>query len=149
MPVAGIASRSRGPADRGLRCGRRPARASSCRTAASRPRPTGWFEIDGVRTGYRTPPGADAAPRRSRSAEPPLPADRPHRAALPFAGLRVLDLGVIVVGAELGRLFADYGADVIKIESTAFPDGSRQSWDGSEITDRASPRATATSAASA
>ncbi|QYM65066.1 CaiB/BaiF CoA-transferase family protein [Microbacterium sp. Se5.02b] len=50
-----------------------------------------------------------------------------HPGRLPFDGLRVLDLGVIVVGAELGRLFADYGADVIKIESSAFPDGSRQS----------------------
>lgn len=45
----------------------------------------------------------------------------------PFAGLRVLDLGVIVVGAEQGRLLADQGADVIKVESRAYPDGNRQS----------------------
>ena len=38
----------------------------------------------------------------------------------------MLDLGVIIVGADTGRLFADEGADVIKIESRAFPDGSRQ-----------------------
>lgn len=44
----------------------------------------------------------------------------------PFAGLRVLDLGVIVAGAELGRMFADQGAEVIKIENRAFPDGLRQ-----------------------
>jgi crotonobetainyl-CoA:carnitine CoA-transferase CaiB-like acyl-CoA transferase len=44
----------------------------------------------------------------------------------PFAGLRVLDLGVIVAGAELGRLLSDQGAEVIKIESSAFPDGLRQ-----------------------
>jgi crotonobetainyl-CoA:carnitine CoA-transferase CaiB-like acyl-CoA transferase len=44
----------------------------------------------------------------------------------PLSGLRVLDLGVIVFGAELGRLFADQGADVIKIENSAFPDGLRQ-----------------------
>ncbi|WP_062769391.1 CaiB/BaiF CoA-transferase family protein [Sphingopyxis terrae] len=46
----------------------------------------------------------------------------------PFEGLKVLDLGVIVVGAEAGRMFADGGADVVKVESAAFPDGSRQSY---------------------
>lgn len=47
--------------------------------------------------------------------------------ARPFAGLRVLDFGVIVVGAETGRLFGDQGADVIKVESSQFKDGSRES----------------------
>src|SRR3546814_17694950 len=50
--------------------------------------------------------------------------------ALPFEGLRVLDLGVIVFGAEAGRAFADLGADVIKVESIAFPDGLRQTRSG-------------------
>ncbi|MET0138106.1 MAG: CoA transferase [Sphingobium sp.] len=49
----------------------------------------------------------------------------PKDAGRPLEGLRILDLGVIVVGAESGRLFADQGADVIKVESTSFPDGSR------------------------
>jgi crotonobetainyl-CoA:carnitine CoA-transferase CaiB-like acyl-CoA transferase len=40
----------------------------------------------------------------------------------------VLDLGVIVVGAEQSRLLADQGADVIKVESRAYPDGNRQSY---------------------
>ena len=44
----------------------------------------------------------------------------------PFEGLRILDLGVIVAGGELGRLFADLGAEVIKVESAAYPDGLRQ-----------------------
>jgi len=48
----------------------------------------------------------------------------------PFSGVRVLDLGVIVAGAELGRLLADQGAEVIKIESAAYPDGLRQTLDG-------------------
>jgi len=39
----------------------------------------------------------------------------------------VLDFGVIVLGAEAARLFCDQGADVIKIESRAFPDGARVS----------------------
>src|SRR5690606_12909411 len=39
----------------------------------------------------------------------------------------VLDLGVIVAGAELGRILSDQGAEVIKVENRAFPDGGRQS----------------------
>jgi len=34
------------------------------------------------------------------------------------------------VGAELGRLLADLGAEVIKVENSAYPDGSRQSLTG-------------------
>ena len=45
----------------------------------------------------------------------------------PLEGLRVLDFGVIVLGAEAARLFCDQGAEVIKIESRAFPDGARVS----------------------
>src|SRR6185312_6846519 len=44
----------------------------------------------------------------------------------PFDGMRILDLGIIVAGGELGRLFADLGAEVIKVESAAYPDGLRQ-----------------------
>jgi crotonobetainyl-CoA:carnitine CoA-transferase CaiB-like acyl-CoA transferase len=40
----------------------------------------------------------------------------------PFAGLRVLDFGIGGVGVEAGRLFAEYGADVIKIETRTHPD---------------------------
>ena len=39
----------------------------------------------------------------------------------------MLDLGVIVYGAELGRLFADQGAEVIKVENRSHPDGARVS----------------------
>jgi crotonobetainyl-CoA:carnitine CoA-transferase CaiB-like acyl-CoA transferase len=41
---------------------------------------------------------------------------------LPLVGLRVADFGHGGVGVEAGRLFAEYGADVIKIESRAYPD---------------------------
>lgn len=40
----------------------------------------------------------------------------------PFAGLRVLDFGVGAVGVEVGRFFAEYGADVVKVESSLAPD---------------------------
>ena len=89
--------------------------------------PSGYVLIDGERVGART-----SAPEKGDAstviwdARPPVAAEGdPHRR--PLAGLRVLDLGVIVMGAEAGRLFADQGADVIKVESRRFPDGSRAS----------------------
>ncbi|MFK4788990.1 CoA transferase [Microbacterium sp. ZW T5_56] len=98
---------------------------------------TGWFEIDDVRAGARwAEEGATDLTAKSTPGLVSVHDARPGR--LPFEGMRVLDLGVIVVGAELGRLFADYGADVIKIESSSFPDGSRQSPGGELITEGAS-----------
>ncbi len=80
--------------------------------------PNGVITIDGARMG----PGVA---KRDRAFAAPV-AQRDTGG--PFAGLRVLDLGVIVVGAEQGRLLADGGADVVKVESLANPDGNRQSY---------------------
>jgi crotonobetainyl-CoA:carnitine CoA-transferase CaiB-like acyl-CoA transferase len=87
----------------------------------SAPFPDGVIVLDGVRMG----PLQD-----DRAARPPKPAPEasPSGPALPLAGIKVLDLGVIVVGAETGRLLGDLGAEVTKIESQAFPDGSRQTY---------------------
>ncbi|WP_411340928.1 CoA transferase [Sphingopyxis sp. J-6] len=79
--------------------------------------PNGFLTVDGERMGPLPAPEDVAFP--SASAALPL---------APFGDLKVLDLGVIVVGAEGARLLGDFGADVIKIESQAFPDGSRQSY---------------------
>ncbi len=95
--------------------------------------PNGLVEIDGRRAGiHRLAPRpgehsdefqADVARSGRRpEASPDVPAPR-----RPLEGMVVLDLGVIIVGAELGRLLADLGADVIKVENRDFPDGSRQS----------------------
>jgi crotonobetainyl-CoA:carnitine CoA-transferase CaiB-like acyl-CoA transferase len=45
-----------------------------------------------------------------------------ENSSFPFAGIRVLDFGVGVAGVEVGRLLAEYGAEVIKIESSQAPD---------------------------
>ncbi|ENZ83987.1 MULTISPECIES: CoA transferase [Caulobacter] len=79
--------------------------------------PNGVVTIDGARMGPSL-----VAPRAQTW---PAPVAAGRRA---FEGLKVLDLGVIVVGAEQGRLLADQGAEVVKVESRAFPDGSRQSY---------------------
>ena len=96
----------------------------------SLPFPDGTLEIDGVRAGIRGPapePG-DASFGSAR-----LPLDPPPPSYFPLAGVRVLDMGVIVVGGDTGRLLADLGADVVKVENAAFPDGQRQKRDDEAI----------------
>jgi crotonobetainyl-CoA:carnitine CoA-transferase CaiB-like acyl-CoA transferase len=41
---------------------------------------------------------------------------------MPLRGLRVADFGHGGVGVECGRMLAEYGADVVKVESHAYPD---------------------------
>jgi crotonobetainyl-CoA:carnitine CoA-transferase CaiB-like acyl-CoA transferase len=93
--------------------------------------PNGVVEFDGNRAGLAGGPpaigsGQDAIIQGWPTRPARAPIDTTRDAGLPLAGLRVLDLGVIVVGAETGRLLADLGAEVIKIENASFPDGSRQ-----------------------
>jgi crotonobetainyl-CoA:carnitine CoA-transferase CaiB-like acyl-CoA transferase len=80
------------------------------------------------------PPGP--APRLGEhTARPPLPAppSGPNRppappepeGGLPFAGLRVLDLTAFWAGPLCSQVLALLGAEVLHVESTARPDGTR------------------------
>lgn len=56
-----------------------------------------------------------------------MPADR----ALPLAGIRVVDLGMITAGAGTAALLLDLGAEVVKVEGPGALDSFR-SWDGAD-----------------
>ncbi len=96
--------------------------------------PVGSFVVGGHHAGFKRPAPFAGADKPSwgtaRSAPVHEDSTLPQR---PFDGLRILDLGVIVAGGELGRLFADLGAEVIKIESAAYPDGLRQTPPGQQM----------------
>jgi len=90
------------------------------------PAPSGFHEIDGRRQGPR-----GRAPEVDEHRDevfdevgpgPETPRGEPPAPSAPLAGLRVLDFGIGGVGVEAGRMFADYGADVIKVETRSYPD---------------------------
>ncbi len=63
--------------------------------------------------------GPPAPPRGALLGDPVAPGE------LPFAGLRVLDLGSFWAGPYCTMYLGVFGADVIKVESTRRPDGFR------------------------
>ncbi|HVM63455.1 MAG TPA: CoA transferase [Acidimicrobiales bacterium] len=99
------------------------------------PVPSGFLELDGCRVGpLRPPPGvgehtdevfADLGGARPAPSAAPSP-------ELPLRGTRVADFGHGGVGVEAGKLLAEYGADVIKVESRTYPDFIRVA-SGSEM----------------
>ena len=89
--------------------------------------PTGYFVVDGQRSGFRTPaPGVGEDEPYWRGNPVLVRAPSGKVGDYPLNGLRILDLGIIVAGGELSRLFGDLGAEVIKVESADYPDGLRQ-----------------------
>ena len=99
--------------------------------------PSGYLRIDEKRIGARSPCPAVGEHTKAllsgNAGKPELTLGNAPTGRRPLEGIRVLDLGVIVAGGELGRLFADQGADVIKLENKAFGDGLRQSFDANPV----------------
>ena len=97
--------------------------------------PMGYWTVDGRRAGYRQPapaPGS-SSPHWLQPRYAPKPIGRVG--ARPLEGVRVIDLGIIVAGGELSRLFGDLGAQIVKVESAAYPDGLRQKRAGQQISE--------------
>jgi crotonobetainyl-CoA:carnitine CoA-transferase CaiB-like acyl-CoA transferase len=88
--------------------------------------PAGYFAVNGQHIGFRAPAPLAGQHEARWLAEPAAVPARGKSGQRPFEGLRIIDLGIIVAGGELSRLFADLGAEVIKVESAAYPDGLRQ-----------------------
>lgn len=106
--------------------------------------PSGWFEVDGERCGPTGRPprvgehteevfaslrgGTGSASRdqdlaaTARDWAKSQESETERGKALPLKGLRVMDFGHGGVGVECGRMFGEYGADVVKIESRAYID---------------------------
>jgi crotonobetainyl-CoA:carnitine CoA-transferase CaiB-like acyl-CoA transferase len=90
---------------------------------------SGFVVADGRRVGYRSPAPALAD-------EPVFEAGWPQVAAAdgdatappgrPYSGLRIIEFGVAGAVPEMGRLLAEYGADVIRVESPKRIDLFRQ-----------------------
>jgi crotonobetainyl-CoA:carnitine CoA-transferase CaiB-like acyl-CoA transferase len=98
--------------------------------------PTGYFVVDGQRSGFRTPAPAVGEDEPCWRGNPVLVRAPSGRVGdYPFKGLRILDLGIIVAGGELSRQFGDLGAEVIKVESADYPDGLRQARDGDAMSE--------------
>ncbi|MGZ8745498.1 MAG: CaiB/BaiF CoA transferase family protein [Mycobacterium sp.] len=92
--------------------------------------PVGPVVVGGHHAGVARPAPEAGADDADWAAAPFVGKPRDADVQRPFDGLRILDLGVIVAGGELGRLFADLGAEAIKVESAAYPDGLRQTAPG-------------------
>jgi crotonobetainyl-CoA:carnitine CoA-transferase CaiB-like acyl-CoA transferase len=82
----------------------------------------GFFGVDGVRAAVDEPACfGDEIPNWPARLTP-SPAIESGR---PLEGVRVLEIGSGVAAPEAGRIFADWGAEVIKVETRSHPDFQR------------------------
>jgi crotonobetainyl-CoA:carnitine CoA-transferase CaiB-like acyl-CoA transferase len=82
----------------------------------------GFFGVDGTRAAVDGPARLVA----EMPDWPPRPAPGPRlEPGRPLEGIRVLEIGSGVAAPEAGRIFAEWGAEVIKLETHAHPDFQR------------------------
>ncbi len=83
--------------------------------ALRRPAPLLGEHTREVLADWTAPPQVDRRPARASSSDD----------LRPMAGLKVLDLSWVVAGPLIGRSLADFGATVVRVESSAHVDPSR------------------------
>ncbi len=119
------------------RTSRRSSTSGSARTFVENPRDGATNPRPPYRLGSGSPaspepapgsastPSTRSAPAGGRSVRRASWPERPGAPALPFAGLRVLDMTAFWAGPLTGHLLALLGAEVIHLESASRPDGAR------------------------
>ena len=94
--------------------------ARATRTPPLAPRPAPRLGEHTAEILAALPPEPERAPTGASGGEPPA-------VAMPLAGVKVLDLSWFMVGPMTTKVLADYGADVVHVESSVRIDGQRTS----------------------